>query len=54
MRLEAGLPHDRRKDFHTLAEHGLDRVPIVLDIVAWSAKHDSKPYARRRRAKRCV
>ena len=38
MRLEAGLPDDRRKDFNTMAENGLDRVPIVFDIVVRSAK----------------
>jgi DNA-binding HxlR family transcriptional regulator len=42
-------PADRRKDFYTLTEKGLDLVPVLLGIVVWSAKHDSKSYVRRRR-----
>ncbi|MEZ2310139.1 winged helix-turn-helix transcriptional regulator [Paraburkholderia sp. RCC_158] len=38
---------DRRKDFYTLTEKGLDLIPVVLNIVVWSAKHDSKSYVRR-------
>jgi DNA-binding HxlR family transcriptional regulator len=45
----APSPADRRKDFYTLTEKGLDLVPIVLGIVVWSAKHDSKSYVRRRK-----
>jgi len=41
-------PDDRRKDFYTLTEKGLDLIPIVLNIVLWSAKHDSESYVRRR------
>ncbi len=40
-------PDDRRKDVYTLTEKGLDLIPIALSIVLWSAKHDSKSYARR-------
>lgn len=40
-------PNDRRKDFYTLTEKGLDLIPILLNIVLWSAKHDSKSYMRR-------
>ncbi|MBV6753967.1 helix-turn-helix transcriptional regulator [Pseudomonas chlororaphis] len=43
---KAPNPDDRRKDFYTLTEKGLDLIPIVLNIVLWSAKHDSKSYAR--------
>lgn len=39
-------PDDKRKDFYTLTEKGLDLIPIVLNIVLWSAKHDSKSYVR--------
>ncbi|XBS67953.1 helix-turn-helix domain-containing protein [Acerihabitans sp. KWT182] len=39
-------PDDRRKDFYTLTEKGLDLIPIMLNIVLWSAKHDSKSYVR--------
>lgn len=42
-------PDDKRRDFYSLTEKGLDLVPILLGIVAWSAKHDSKSYARRRK-----
>jgi DNA-binding HxlR family transcriptional regulator len=43
----APSPDDRRKDFYTLTEKGLDLVPIVLNIVLWSAKHDSESNVRR-------
>ena len=39
-------PDDKRKDFYTLTEKGLDLIPIVLNIVLWSAKHDSNSYVR--------
>ena len=38
---------DRRKDFYTLTEKGLDLISMVLNIVLWSAKYDSKSYVRR-------
>ena len=44
---KAPSPDDRRKDFYTLTEKGLDLIPMVLNIVLWSAKHDAKSYARR-------
>ena len=44
---KASNPDDRRKDFYTLTEKGLDLIPILLNIVLWSAKHDSKSYMRR-------
>lgn len=40
-------PDDKRKDFYTLTEKGLDLIPIVLSVVLWSAKYDSKSYVRR-------
>ena len=43
---KAPSPDDRRKDFYTLTEKGLDLIPIVLNIVLWSAKHDAKSYVR--------
>jgi len=46
---KAPSPEDRRKDFYTLTEKGLDLIPIVLSIVVWSARHDSKSYVRRRK-----
>jgi hypothetical protein len=38
-----------RKDFYTLTEKGLDLIPIVLNVVLWSAKYDPKSYVRRRK-----
>ena len=40
---------DRRKDFYALTEKGLDLIPILLNIVFWSAKHDPKSHTRRRK-----
>lgn len=37
---------DGRKDIYTLTEKGLDLIPVALNIVLWSAKHDSKSYVR--------
>ena len=42
-------PADGRKDFYSLTEKGLDLIPVLLSVVAWSAKHDPKSYARRRK-----
>ncbi|EJL88720.1 putative transcriptional regulator [Herbaspirillum sp. CF444] len=39
-------PDDGRKDFYTLTEKGLDLIPIMLNIVLWSAQHDAKSYVR--------
>lgn len=39
-------PNDRRKDFYSLTDKGLDLIPILLSIVLWSAKHDSQSYVR--------
>lgn len=37
---------DRRKDFYQLTEKGLDLIPILLNIILWSAKYDSQSYVR--------
>lgn len=42
-------PADGRKDFYSLTEKGLDLIPVLLSVVAWSAKHDPKSYARKRK-----
>jgi DNA-binding HxlR family transcriptional regulator len=44
-------PHstDNRKDHYSLTEKGLDLIPILLDIVLWSAKYDAKSRARKRK-----
>ena len=31
---------DRRKEFYTLTEKGLDLIPILLDMANWGAQHD--------------
>ncbi|WP_397453169.1 winged helix-turn-helix transcriptional regulator [Pseudomonas sp. NA-150] len=43
---KAPSPDDRRKDFYTLTEKGLDLIPMVLNIVLWSEKYDAKSYVR--------
>lgn len=45
----APSPDDGRKEFYTLTEKGLDLIPIVLNIVLWSARHDPESYARPRK-----
>lgn len=42
--LRSPNPEDGRKDFYTLTEKGLDLIPVVLNVVLWSAKHDPKSY----------
>ncbi|WP_369788086.1 winged helix-turn-helix transcriptional regulator [Rouxiella sp. WC2420] len=37
-------PEDKRKDIYSLTEKGLELIPIVLNIILWSAKHDSESY----------
>ena len=44
---KAPSPDDGRKDYYTLTEKGLDLIPIVLNVVLWSAKYDSQSYVRR-------
>ena len=39
-------PDDGRKDFYRLTDKGIDLIPILLNIVLWSAKHDSQSYVR--------
>ncbi|MFW9268060.1 winged helix-turn-helix transcriptional regulator [Pseudomonas sp. NR3] len=43
---KAPNPDDRRKDFYELTEKGIDLIPILLNIVMWSAKHYSQSYVR--------
>jgi DNA-binding HxlR family transcriptional regulator len=42
-------PADKRKVLYSLTEKGLDLIPILLEIVLWSAKHDPKSHARKRK-----
>jgi len=37
---------DGRKDIYTLTEKGLDLIPIMLNIILWSAQYDAKSYVR--------
>lgn len=41
---KAPSPTDGRKDFYTLTEKGLDLIPILLNIILWSAQHDAKSH----------
>lgn len=38
---------DGRKDNYALTEKGLDLIPVLFEIVSWSAKHDSQSQAHR-------
>ncbi len=38
---------DARKDLYELTEKGLDLVPVLFEMILWSAKYDSKSAARR-------
>ncbi len=50
--IEAGIlqrdaHQDGRKDSYTLTEKGLDLIPMIFEMVLWSAKYDSKSEAQR-------
>lgn len=38
---------DGRKDIYSLTEKGLDLVPVLFEIVLWSAKYDDRSEAKR-------
>ncbi len=38
---------DGRKGVYSLTEKGLELIPLLFEMVLWSAKHDSKSEARR-------
>lgn len=38
---------DRRRDIYSLTEKGLDLIPVILEIVLWSATYDRGSEARR-------
>lgn len=38
---------DARKDLYELTEKGLDLIPLLFEMILWSAKYDSKSEARR-------
>jgi DNA-binding HxlR family transcriptional regulator len=42
-----GHGEDGRKDIYSLTEKGLDLVPILFEMVLWSAKYDERSEAKR-------
>lgn len=40
-------PEDARKDFYLLTEKGLDLIPLLFEMILWSAKYDSQSEARK-------
>lgn len=40
-------PSDGRKDIYTLTDKGLDLIPLLFEMVLWSAEYDSASEARR-------
>src|SRR5215470_19279453 len=38
-------PSDRRRESYALTEKGLDLIPVVLEMCAWSARHDRRTAA---------
>lgn len=43
----AGDGTDGRKAVYTLTEKGLDLIPVIFEIMRWSAKHDAHSQARK-------
>ncbi len=39
---KAPNPADRRQDIYSLTEKGLDLIPIMMELGAWSAKYDPR------------
>lgn len=42
-----GAAEDGRKALYSLTEKGLDLIPVIFEMVSWSAKHDPKSEAAR-------
>ena len=42
-----GHGEDGRRAIYTLTDKGLDLIPLLFEMVLWSAKHDGKSEARR-------
>ncbi|MDQ3002764.1 MAG: helix-turn-helix transcriptional regulator [Fibrobacterota bacterium] len=40
-------PEDGRKDIHILTEKGLDLIPVIFELILWSAKYDPDSEAKR-------
>lgn len=47
--LKTADPDDNRKAFYKLTEKGLDLIPLLLAMVSWSEKYDSKSQAKKQR-----
>lgn len=45
--LQREVHEDGRKDVYLLTEKGLDLIPLIFEMVLWSAKYDSKSEAKR-------
>ena len=45
--LQREVHEDGRKDVYSLTEKGLDLIPLIFEMVLWSAKYDSKSEAKR-------
>jgi DNA-binding HxlR family transcriptional regulator len=44
---KTSYPTDKRKDVYALTEKGLDLIPLLLDLVVWSAAYDPETDAPR-------
>lgn len=45
--LQREVHEDGRKDIYSLTEKGLDLIPLIFEMVLWSAKYDSRSEAKR-------
>ncbi len=41
------IPADARKDSYLLTEKGLDLIPLLFEMILWSAKYDARSEARK-------
>ncbi len=40
-------PENRRSYIYSLTDKGRDLAPVLIEIILWSGKHDSSPFARK-------
>lgn len=45
-------PKNRRRNLYILTDKGLDLAPVMVEMIRWSAKYDSRPEARKGIAER--
>jgi DNA-binding HxlR family transcriptional regulator len=38
-------PQNRRSNIYTLTAKGSDLAPVLVEIIQWSGKHDTRPFA---------